>query len=42
MVARAVAEADLLGRDLVFAMLQAIFRDYVLNVDGPPAQAMVP
>lgn len=37
-----MAEADLLGRDLVLAMLPAIFRDYVLNVDGPPAQAMVP
>jgi hypothetical protein len=39
--ARAVAEADLLGHDLVLAMLPAIFRDYVLNVDGPPAQAIV-
>jgi hypothetical protein len=35
MVARAVRASDLLGRDLVLDMLPAIFRDHVLDVDGP-------
>jgi LAS superfamily LD-carboxypeptidase LdcB len=35
MVARAVRASSLLGRDLVLEMLPGIFRDYVLDVDGP-------
>lgn len=35
MVARAVRASDLLGRDLVLEMLPTLFRDHVLNVDGP-------
>lgn len=35
MVARAVCGADLLGRELVLDMLPDIFRDHVLDVDGP-------
>jgi hypothetical protein len=35
MVARAVRGADLLGRELVLDMLPDIFRDHVLDVDGP-------
>jgi len=37
MVARAVQGADLLGRELVLEMLPDIFRDHVLDVDGPAA-----
>jgi hypothetical protein len=35
MVARAIRASDLLGRELVLDMLPAIFRDHVLDVDGP-------
>jgi len=35
MVARAIRASDLLGRELVLEMLPAIFRDHVLDVDGP-------
>ena len=35
MVARAVRASDILGRDLVLDLLPEIFRDHVLNVDGP-------
>ena len=35
MVARAVRGSDLLGRELVLEMLPDIFRDHVLDVDGP-------
>ena len=35
MVARAVRGTDLLGRELVLDMLPDIFRDHVLDVDGP-------
>ena len=35
MVARAVRASDLSGRELVLDMLPEIFRDHVLNVDGP-------
>jgi LAS superfamily LD-carboxypeptidase LdcB len=35
MVARAVRASDLLGRDLVLDMLPALFREHVLDVDGP-------
>jgi LAS superfamily LD-carboxypeptidase LdcB len=35
MVARAIRASDLLGRDLVLDMLPALFRDHVLDVDGP-------
>jgi LAS superfamily LD-carboxypeptidase LdcB len=35
MVARALRASDLLGRDLVLEMLPALFRDHVLDVDGP-------
>ena len=35
MVARAVRGTDMLGRELVLDMLPDIFRDHVLDVDGP-------
>ena len=35
MVARAVRASDIFGRDLVLDMLPEIFRDHVLDVDGP-------
>jgi LAS superfamily LD-carboxypeptidase LdcB len=35
MVARAVRASDILGREVVLDMLPEIFRDHVLNVDGP-------
>ena len=35
MVARAVRESDMLGRDLVLDLLPDIYRNHVQNVDGP-------
>jgi hypothetical protein len=40
MVARAVRASDMLGRDVVLEMLPALFRDHVLNVDGPGDPAL--
>ena len=38
-LAEAIAESDMLGKDLVLRRIETIFERYVMNVDAPPAAA---
>jgi len=38
-LAEAIAESDMLGKDLVLRRIGTIFERYVMNVDAPPAAA---